>query len=133
VSAWAATSGTAAAYRKALEAPHIDKIPIETRQEWTRLSTVPEPPQGLEHLWQWWLELDAGRQSTGFGMGRITWLDLYAWSSLNGLSLSPLETRLLMAMDRAYLAAKNTPPPKPGTPGAMPRNNLNTSNKGRPN
>jgi hypothetical protein len=81
----------------------------------------PQPPDGCERLWAWFLELAEGRGSNGFGPSPLAWGDLAAWSAFSGIAPSPNETRLLLMLDRVYLAEMirlkpktppNNPPPR---------------------
>ncbi len=66
----------------------------------------PELPADGSHIWQWFLELSAGRGSNGFGPDPISWLDLLAWMALTGTITRPAEIDAIMALDRAWLVAR---------------------------
>jgi hypothetical protein len=70
------------------------------------------PPEGAEHLWEWFVELASGRQAAGFGACALSWVDMAAWAALNGHMPSPWEFAVLRRLDGVYLevsAASNTP------------------------
>lgn len=60
-------------------------------------------PFELEHVWEWFYELDGTRQS-GMVLGPITNVEISAWASGMGIDLLPFERRAILAVDRAYLA-----------------------------
>jgi hypothetical protein len=84
----------------------------------------PSPPDGLSHIVGYFLELNDGRRSGGFGPEIIGHEQILAWSHLTGVVPSPLEIRLIMILDRTYLmesrrlhdlqTAAKAPAPKPG-------------------
>jgi hypothetical protein len=68
---------------------------------------APPPPRGCETLWSWFRSLDDGRPSGGFGPALITYRDIADWSHLTGIAPSPLEVKLLLLIDRAYIGEVN--------------------------
>lgn len=69
-------------------------------------------PEGVEHVWQWFLALHRGRAS-GFGPSGLSHAEIEAWSRLYGLRPSPFELDCLVALDGAFLrhAASREPGP----------------------
>lgn len=65
----------------------------------------PACPPAAEHIWAWFLALDAGRGSSGFGPEPIGWAELEAFGRLQGVQMSALEAGWIRALDRAALAA----------------------------
>jgi len=66
----------------------------------------PEIPEPLVYLWQWFLELHAGRSKMiGLGTGSLTYADLYFWASLTDTRLHNWETTTLMRLDAVWLDA----------------------------
>lgn len=65
-------------------------------------------PAAAEHLWQWFVELDAARSSNGFGGNPIGFGEVEAWARLTGRSPRPWEVTALRRMDalRLELAAE---------------------------
>jgi hypothetical protein len=62
----------------------------------------PELLPGCDVVWQMFLSLHNGRDGEN---KPISWRDLYAWQQIQNLSLDVFEIDLLIAMDRAALAA----------------------------
>lgn len=58
-------------------------------------------------------EMVLGRPSGGFGISPLAWSEIEAWSRVTGAQPSPIETRYLLAMDRAYCSAIADSQPKP--------------------
>ncbi len=67
------------------------------------LDGPPIPADG-EHVWLWFLDLNAARGSNGFGPNPISYPDLAAWVAMTGIIVMPSEVAALMALDREYLA-----------------------------
>lgn len=65
----------------------------------------PALPLAGEHLWDWFLELDAGR-SSGFGLNPLSYSEIAAWAALSGAQPSSWEVTALKRMDAARLSAK---------------------------
>lgn len=63
----------------------------------------PPCPNALEHVWGWFKALHAARGSSGFGLNPIGWAELDAFGRVNTLGLTPIETELLLALDRVAL------------------------------
>lgn len=62
-------------------------------------------PEGLWHVWTWYLELAGARGSSGFGWNPIGWPELAAWQRLTGARPLAHELDWLLALDRAFRAA----------------------------
>ena len=67
------------------------------------LQDAPECPFELEHIWKWFLELNGGRTSNGFGPNAVTFAEIHAWSILTGNTPSPWEVGMLKRLDSVYL------------------------------
>lgn len=63
----------------------------------------PECPADGEHVWQWFLEISAGRGSNGFGANPISWPDIDAWSRLTETIIRPSEIRAIKVLDGIWL------------------------------
>ena len=68
---------------------------------------VPPLPNGCEHLWQSFLQLNASRGSNGMGPAAIGPADLLAWQQLQGIALTPWEVGTLFALDACALKASD--------------------------
>ena len=64
---------------------------------------LPDIPDGLEWIWEWFWELSAGRQY-GFGPLPLSWADMAAWAAISGVALQPWLAGMFRRMDMAYLA-----------------------------
>ena len=60
------------------------------------------PPQA-QRVFGWFCELNQGRTSNGFGANPLSFVEISAWCSLRGVTLRPLELRLIKAIDMAFL------------------------------
>lgn len=67
-----------------------------------RLHGRPEFPHGLEHVWQWFGELDSTRQS-GMAANPITYTEIDAWDRLTRRGASEFEVSCLRALDELRL------------------------------
>ena len=61
------------------------------------------PPEIFTDLWYWFLELNSGRTSNGFGANAISYSEIKAWSELTGRSLEPYQVSILKQLDRIVL------------------------------
>jgi len=59
----------------------------------------PPFPDELAYLWEWFVELDRARGSTGFAMSPIGFVDIQAWASLTGRRPYPEEVHALLQLD----------------------------------
>lgn len=64
----------------------------------------PELPAPLEHVWAWFLELDAARGGNGFAPNPLGFVELRAWAGLTGAKPTPFEVECLRALDGAFFA-----------------------------
>lgn len=60
-------------------------------------------PEGLEYLWRWYTELEAGRPVQDGFLLPIPPSEYVAWATLSRVSLRPWEVRVLRAIDAAAL------------------------------
>ena len=60
-------------------------------------SELTYPPPAGQRVWEWFWELDKGRQ-TGFGPNAISWSDLKAWQQLTGARPEPWEVVAMYQM-----------------------------------
>ena len=59
-------------------------------------------PEAGEHVWDWFWSLHAGRRY-GFAAEPLAYSEIAFWSHLTGAQPSPIEVRIIKAMDSAYL------------------------------
>lgn len=58
----------------------------------------------LLYIWEWFVELQRGRQNNGFSVNPTSWSELRAWRLENGLpQLTAFELKALRALDSAYV------------------------------
>ena len=76
-------------------------------------------PFCVEHLWQWFLELNQGRGTGGFGPSRLTYIDIDAWSRLTRTIIRPGEVRAILAVDNEWLRVQLSAQPK--QPASKPK------------
>ena len=62
----------------------------------------PGVPDRVAHLWEWFLELNAGRRVGMNGAEPLAFVDIDAWQRLTDRCVAPREIHGLMAMDRAW-------------------------------
>jgi hypothetical protein len=69
----------------------------------------PPTPRGTAFwvVWSWFLELNDERQSSGFGISRLSSAQIMAWSRLEGLRIPTWARRCLRRIDRAYVQANS--------------------------
>ena len=58
----------------------------------------PEFPAIVDHVWEWFLELNAARSQ-----GPISYSEIKAWSELTGQQVTPFEIKLLNKLDLEFL------------------------------
>ena len=63
----------------------------------------PGLPAGMGYLWEWFLELHAGRASSGFGPTPLTYSEMNAWAHLTGTAPTPWEVAVLKALDADWM------------------------------
>jgi hypothetical protein len=67
------------------------------------MGRVPTLPVQAAHVWRWFCELDAARQSGGFGPSPITYRDIDAYRRLTREVMQAWEVRAIRAIDNAIL------------------------------
>ncbi|MAO65046.1 MAG: hypothetical protein CL666_08600 [Balneola sp.] len=60
-------------------------------------------PGIVAHVWEWFLDLSAGR-----GQGGISYTEIKSWMELTGNRPTPFEIRLIKRIDIAYLKRNNS-------------------------
>lgn len=79
-----------AEYELAHKKPHPDSL------------NLPVIPCEVEHVYEWFLSLDNGRQA-GMGLCPLAWTEIHAYFSLLGVVPDSDELLLLRAFDNAFI------------------------------
>jgi hypothetical protein len=61
-------------------------------------------PEGAEHVWLWFCQLEAVRTSNGYGPNPIAYGEIAAWAALTGNRPTRFEAACLRALDDVRLA-----------------------------
>jgi hypothetical protein len=69
------------------------------------LVALPPLPRHGAHIWAWFMDLHATRQSNGMGPSRLSRLEIHAWEADEGHVLERWERKTLMAVDVAWVKA----------------------------
>lgn len=64
---------------------------------------APAIPFAGQHIWEWFWELDSGREEGFNGLTRISHQHIAAWSGMTEKRLRDFEIQIIMAMDRVRL------------------------------
>lgn len=67
------------------------------------LADAPTCPQSASHVWMWFLELSATRQTSGFSVSPISYGEVEAWASLTGTITEPWEVTAIRAIDLEFV------------------------------
>lgn len=76
---------------------------------------VPEFPDEIEYVWDWFVELHEARTGNGFGPNPLSFTELAHWQALCDTRIQPWEVRAIRAIDNAYIASRR--PSKPPVSG----------------
>lgn len=90
--------------------PLLDHLLSIERQTGVRpqiLLDAPPLPQGCEDLWRIFDELHGCRGSNGFGLTRISFVELDAWQRVSGAKLLPWELEAIRKADGAFMRRWN--------------------------
>lgn len=66
------------------------------------LDYEPLPPICYD-WWQWFCELNSGRQSNGMGVNVLSWGEIKAWCELLGNKLTPFDIQVIKQIDIEYV------------------------------
>jgi hypothetical protein len=76
------------------------------KQEIAAPSENPCPP-ALQYLWEFFLELNSSRASTGFSALPLTYQEIEAWGRLTSISLNLYEVKVLRRLDQTWFEVFN--------------------------
>jgi hypothetical protein len=65
----------------------------------------PEPPDSVTHIDRWFWELSERRQQGMNGPLPLSFSEIEAWSRVTATPVRPIEARMMVDMDNAYLSA----------------------------
>lgn len=80
---------------------------VITDQTIKELPPVIECPYELQHIWDWFHELDKTRQNN-MGHGPITYVEFNNWAFRMRIDPTSYETKALMEVDKAFLIHSHT-------------------------
>lgn len=66
-------------------------------------------PMAAQHVWWWFLELNAARGNNGFGPSPITYSDIMNWKVLTAIEIAPWEVKAIKLIDVQYLEIMGAP------------------------
>lgn len=66
----------------------------------------PDVPKDVTYIFDWFLELQNGRQYSNFGPQPFSWTDIKSWAELKNYSLMSWEVDVLKKIDMLFI--KNT-------------------------
>lgn len=69
------------------------------------LDELLEIPQSCEHVWKWFIDLNSGRTSNGFGPNPLTYSDIYSYFTLYNMYPDEWELELIKVLDKTALDA----------------------------
>jgi hypothetical protein len=68
---------------------------------------LPDFPLSLEHVWLWFIDLNAERTQNGFGISPLKSAEIAAWAAARFFDLTSFDIELLLAIDRIYIGVAN--------------------------
>ena len=68
-----------------------------------QLENQPEIPDWIQHIWEWFWELNRTRQSSMSGAEAISYREIKAWNYLKKINIRDLEVDILLLIDSIYL------------------------------
>lgn len=93
---------------------HVDKAKqnclasqVITDQTFAEAPPEVDCPYELEHVWDWFLQLDRTRDC-GMALRAITFSEIRDWAFLKKIVLDPFEVEALEAVDRAFVIHHNS-------------------------
>ena len=79
------------------------------------MADVPECPEGLSYLWEWFMDIHAARATGGMGPSAIAYTEIAAWNLLTGVQARKWEVLVLREIDVVWLEEWSASRPPPGT------------------
>lgn len=73
----------------------LEQVAKQTKRVPPQLAEAPECPPGLAYVWSWFHEVHTGQ--------KLTYTELHHWSQLKGVTLDPLELKLLFMVERILI------------------------------
>ena len=61
----------------------------------------------MVYLFNWFLELDAGRGGNGFGLNPLSYTEIQAWAALTRVGLAPWEVETIKRVDSVRIRVSN--------------------------
>lgn len=86
---------------------HLHVAAAATKKTPVELLDQPEFPESAKHVWDWFLELNAGRTASMAGLNTISYSEIKAWADLLKENLAVWEVNAIKALDRAFLNRKD--------------------------
>ena len=66
---------------------------------------LPPIPDMVQHVWEWWWQLNARRQPGFDSMTPLSYSEIYHWSALTRTQVTTTEIDIVVRLDDAYLRA----------------------------
>lgn len=60
----------------------------------------------MQYVWQWFLELNSGRQYSEIGALPLTFTEIKAWAELTENAITPLDVQVIKRLDHVALSNK---------------------------
>ena len=73
------------------------------------LAAIPDPPEPVQYLWEWFQTLDSARRYGMSGAEPLTFSDLDAFARLLDVDPTPAEVRALLFLDATIRAPGKAP------------------------
>ena len=86
---------------------HLQIVANATKKVPVELQDQPELPESVQHVWDWFLDLNSGRTASVAGLNVISYSEIKAWAELRNEKLAVWEVNAIKDLDRAFLARKD--------------------------
>jgi hypothetical protein len=84
-----------------------ESVQRQTGKTPAALAEIPEIPDALVYLWNWFCELDAARGGSGFGINPLSYNEIKAWATLMGVQPAPWEVAAIKRIDSVRIRVAN--------------------------